>query len=135
MEKSMYLSSVMMLGTRRRKKKIYWYGIYAERVAALWLQLKGYHIAERRFETYFGEIDIIARRGNVIAIVEVKARPTIEEAMEAVKQPSRKRIDKAANVFLARQSDAKKLRLRYDLIAVSPWKLPRHIESFFQPEN
>ena len=131
----MYLSSVMMLGTRRRKKNIYWYGIYAERVAALWLQLKGYHIAERRFETYFGEIDIIARRGNVIAIVEVKARPTIEEAMEAVKQPSRKRIDKAANVFLARQSDAKKLRLRYDLIAVSPWKLPRHIESFFQPEN
>ncbi|MBH9975983.1 YraN family protein [Bartonella sp. B10834H15] len=125
----------MMLGTRRRKKNIYWYGIYAERVAALWLQLKGYHIAERRFETYFGEIDIIARRGNVIAIVEVKARPTIEEAMEAVKQPSRKRIDKAANVFLARQSDAKKLRLRYDLIAVSPWKLPRHIESFFQPEN
>ncbi|MBI0141315.1 YraN family protein [Bartonella sp. W8125] len=120
---------------KKRKKKIYWYGIYAERVAALWLQLKGYHIAERRFETYFGEIDIIARRGNVIAIVEVKARPTIEEAMEAVKQPSRKRIDKAANVFLARQSDAKKLRLRYDLIAVSPWKLPRHIESFFQPEN
>ena len=131
----MYLSSVMMLGTRRRKKNIYWYGIYAERVAALWLQLKGYHIAERRFETYFGEIDIIARRGNVIAIVEVKARPTIEEAMEAVKQPSRKRIDKAANVFLARQPDRKKLRLRYDLIAISPWKLPRHIESFFQPEN
>ena len=120
---------------KKRKKKIYWYGIYAERVAALWLQLKGYHIAERRFETYFGEIDIIARRGNVIAIVEVKARPTIEEAMEAVKQQNRKRIDKAANVFMSRQSDAKKLRLRYDLIAVSPWKLPRHIESFFQPEN
>ncbi len=120
---------------KKRKKKIYWYGIYAERVAALWLQLKGYHIAERRFETYFGEIDIIARRGNVIAIVEVKARPTIEEAMEAVKQENRKRIDKAANVFMSRQSDAKKLRLRYDLIAISPWKLPRHIESFFQPEN
>ena len=120
---------------KKRKQKIYSRGIYAERLAGLWLQMKGYHIAARRFETYFGEIDIIARRGNVIAIVEVKARPTIEEAMEAVKQPSRKRIDKAANVFLARQSDAKKLRLRYDLIAISPWKLPRHIESFFQPEN
>ena len=120
---------------KKRKQKIYSRGIYAERLAGLWLQMKGYHIAAQRFETYFGEIDIIARRGNVIAIVEVKARPTIEEAMEAVKQPSRKRIDKAANVFLARQPDRKKLRLRYDLIAISPWKLPRHIESFFQPEN
>ena len=120
---------------KKRKQKIYSRGIYAERLAGLWLQMKGYHIAARRFETRFGEIDIIARRGNVIAIVEVKARPTLEEAMEAVKQQSRKRIDKAANVFLARQPDAKKLRLRYDLIAISPWKLPRHIEGFFHPEN
>lgn len=120
---------------KKRKQKIYSRGIYAERLAGLWLQMKGYHIAARRFETYFGEIDIIARRGNVIAIVEVKARPTIEEAMEAVQKQSRKRIDKAAHVFLARQPDRKKLRLRYDLIAIRPWKLPRHIESFFQPEN
>ena len=120
---------------KKHKQKTYSRGIYAERLAGLWLQMKGYHIAARRFETGFGEIDIIARRGHVIAIVEVKARPTIEEAMEAVKQQSRKRIDKAANVFLARQPDAKKLRLRYDLIAISPWKLPRHIEGFFHPEN
>ena len=120
---------------KKRKQKTYSRGIYAERLAGLWLQMKGYHIAARRFETYFGEIDIIARRGHVIAIVEVKARPTIEEAMEAVKQPSEKRFDKAANVFLARQPDRKKLRLRYDLIAISPWKLPRHIEGFFHPEN
>ncbi|MBI0002153.1 YraN family protein [Bartonella sp. W8122] len=120
---------------KKRKQKTYLRGIYAERLAGLWLQMKGYHIAARRFETGFGEIDIIARRGHVIAIVEVKARPNLEEAMEAVKQQSRKRIDKAANVFLARQPDAKKLRLRYDLIAISPWKLPRHIEGFFHPEN
>ncbi len=120
---------------KKRKQKTYLRGIYAERLAGLWLQMKGYHIAARRFETGFGEIDIIARRGYVIAIVEVKARPTLEEAMEAVKQQSRKRIDKAANIFLARQPDRKKLRLRYDLIAISPWKLPRHIEGFFHPEN
>ena len=120
---------------KKRKQKTYSRGIYAERLAGLWLQMKGYHIAARRFETGFGEIDIIARRGHVIAIVEVKARPTLEEAMEAVKQQSRKRIDNAANIFLARQPDRKKLRLRYDLIAISPWKLPRHIEGFFHPEN
>ncbi|WP_295950307.1 YraN family protein [uncultured Bartonella sp.] len=120
---------------KKRKQKTYSRGIYAERLAGLWLQMKGYHIAARRFETGFGEIDIIARRGYVIAIVEVKARPTLEEAMEAVKQQSRKRIDNAANIFLARQPDRKKLRLRYDLIAISPWKLPRHIEGFFHPEN
>ena len=120
---------------KKHKQKTYSRGIYAERLAGLWLQMKGYHIAARRFETGFGEIDIIARRGHVIAIVEVKARPTLEEAMEAVKQPSEKRFDNAANIFLARQPDRKKLRLRYDLIAISPWKFPRHIESFFQPEN
>ncbi|WP_295898254.1 YraN family protein [uncultured Bartonella sp.] len=121
--------------TGNHKRKTFLRGLYAERSAALWLQLKGYHIAARRFDTRYGEIDLIARRGNTIAIVEVKARPTLAQAMEAVKKTSQRRIEAAATVWLCRQPDRKKLRLRFDLVAICPWKLPRHIPAFFVAED
>lgn len=120
---------------KNHKKQTFLRGLNAERMAALWLQLKGYHIAERRYDTNYGEIDLIARRGNTIAIVEVKARPTVEAAMEAVRKKSQKRIEAAATVWLCRQSDRKKLHLRFDLIAICPWKLPCHIPAFFVAED
>lgn len=117
--------------TKQHKKATFLRGLNGESKAAWWLRLKGYHIAKKRFKTRFGEIDLIARRGNTIAIVEVKVRPTVEAAMDAVSRKSQKRIEAAANVWLARQRDRDKLRLRFDVIAICPWKLPRHIPAFF----
>ncbi len=50
----------------------------AEWIAAVWLMLKGYQILAFRLKGRGGEIDILARRGRTLAVVEVKRRQTLE---------------------------------------------------------
>ncbi len=116
---------------KKRRQKSFYRGVRAEKLAALWLRCKGFHIAERRFKTKCGEIDLIARRGNLVLIVEVKARSTLAEAMEAVSRMNEKRIEAAADIWLARQKDYALLSVRFDLIAILPWRWPQHIPAFF----
>ena len=110
-----------------KKQKAFSRGIWAERLAAFALMLKGFRIVERRYKTRFGEIDLIARRGSLVLIVEVKARNSVEAAMEAVNSMSLSRIEAAADHWLARQPDYHKLSLRFDLMAVLPRRWPVHI--------
>lgn len=106
-------------------------GIQAERLAALLLRLKGFRIVARRYRTPLGEIDLIARRGNLVLIVEVKARATLVDAMAAVSMHHMRRMEASADLWLQRQPDHAQLSLRFDLIAILPWQLPRHITAFF----
>jgi putative endonuclease len=113
------------------------YGAYrkghrGEWLAAIALMLKGYRIVARRYRTKLGEIDLIARRGDLIAIVEVKARPTLAEAMEAIGFVSQRRIEGAADLWLVRQRDYTRLSLRFDMVAVLPRRWPVHVENIFQ---
>jgi Uncharacterised protein family UPF0102 len=62
----------------RDRKKAHGLGIRAERVAVGLLRLKGYRILARRYQVREGEIDIVARRGDTVAFVEVKVRPSLE---------------------------------------------------------
>lgn len=117
---------------RARRQKAYRKGLASEWLAGLALMLKGYRIAAWRYRTPLGEIDLMARRGDLVAIVEVKARPTLEQAMEAVGPVTQRRIDGAATLWLSRQKDQARLSLRYDLVAVLPWKWPVHVENVFQ---
>lgn len=94
-------------------------GLWAETVAAIWLCLKGYRILRRRYKTSVGEIDIIARRKNVLAIVEVKARADEGAALESVRPQGRRRIENAARYFLARHPSYIDFNVRFDVIAVS----------------
>ncbi|MCC6597260.1 MAG: YraN family protein [Alphaproteobacteria bacterium] len=100
-------------------RKSYDYGLWAETVAALWLCLKGYKILRRRYKTPVGEIDIIARRKNHLAIVEVKARAAVGDALEAVRPQGRRRIEKAARYFLAAHPLYVDFSLSFDVVAVS----------------
>ena len=106
-------------------------GHRAETFAALALRLKGYRIVARRLRNPSGEIDIIARRGDLVAIVEVKARATLALASDAVTQAAQRRIVNAANLWLSRQPDATLLSLRFDIVAVLPRQWPVHIEGAF----
>ncbi|MGN6145913.1 MAG: YraN family protein, partial [Mesorhizobium sp.] len=92
----------------------------------------GYRILARRYRTKLGEIDLIARRGDLVLIVEVKARPTLVEAMEAIARESERRIEGAANLWLSRQRDFGRLSIRFDMVAVLPWRWPVHVENIFQ---
>lgn len=116
---------------RDRRFKAYRRGHRGEWLAALALIAKGYRIVARRYRTKLGEIDLIARRGDLVAIVEVKVRPTLREAMEAVGRQSEHRIEGAADMWLARQPDFARLSVRFDMVAVLPWRWPVHVENAF----
>lgn len=102
-------------------------GHRAEGFAALALRLKGYRILARRHRTKLGEIDLIARRGDTVAIVEVKARSTVEACVAAVTPSAQRRIEAAADLWLARRRDRDRLSLRFDIVAVRPWRWPVHL--------
>ena len=114
--------------SRRRAQRR---GHAAERLAALALMVKGYRIVARRFKTGAGEVDLIARRGNLVALVEVTARPTVATAVDAVTAAAARRIAAAGDIWLARQSDHAALSIRHDIVAVVPWRWPRHLLDAF----
>jgi putative endonuclease len=116
---------------RLKKSKAEKRGRRGEWLAAMSLRLKGYRIIERGFRTKLGEIDIIARRGNLIAIVEVKARSDVTAALHAVGGQSQQRISNATDIWLSRQKDFAKISVRFDIIAVVPGKWPRHFPGAF----
>lgn len=106
-------------------------GRWSEWAAAIFLMLKGYRILRLRYRVRAGEVDIIARRGDMVAFIEVKARRNLMSAIDAVTFTSQSRIRAAGDHWLARQPDAARLSLRYDIVAVLPWSWPRHIEGAF----
>jgi putative endonuclease len=100
-------------------------GRRAERLAAFWLQLKGWKILGRRVRTPVGEVDLVARRGRTVAFVEVKARATEDEAGWALDEWRLRRVAAAAEALAhlyARDGDD----IRLDAIFIVPRRLPRH---------
>lgn len=102
-------------------------GRRAEFLCALWLMAKGYRILGFRLKTPQAEIDLLALKGGVVAVIEVKRRRTLTEALEAVSYAQRRRLMAAAEGIRARRPDLAHLPVRLDLIALAPGRLPRHI--------
>jgi putative endonuclease len=102
-------------------------GRRAEVLAALWLMAKGYRILGFRLRTPHGEIDLVARRGRVLAAVEVKARTSLEAALEAVSLKQRERLRRAIRALASRRRGMDNAVFRLDLLALAPGRLPRHI--------
>jgi len=101
-------------------------GRRAEALAALWLQLKGWRILARRVRTPVGEVDLVARRGFVVAFVEVKARASAAEADIALDQFRLRRVAAAAEALaprFVRSGDD----MRIDAMFIVPRRLPRHL--------
>ena len=103
-------------------------GRRAEAWAVLWLRLKGYRILARNFRVPVGEIDVIAGRGRILALVEVKARADLATALAAVAPRQWQRIARAATWFAAADRDC-----RFDLMVIRPWRRPRHLVDAWRP--
>lgn len=101
-------------------------GRRGEILCGLWLMAKGYRVVGFRLRTPFGEIDLLARKGDILAVVEVKRRQNIEAALEAVTARQRDRLRRAAQA-LAPNSAHSSPSVRLDLMALAPGRLPRHI--------
>lgn len=101
-------------------------GRRSEMLAAMALRLKGFSILAQRVRTPGGEIDLVARRGGLLIFVEVKARKDFDAAVLAVTPAARRRIGRAANLYLSRRPDLARCAVRYDIIAVRGWRV-RHL--------
>ena len=111
----------------QQRRKAEQAGRWAEAVAALLLRLKGYRIIGQRQRGPLGEIDIIARRGRVLALVEVKQRASRTAALEAVSPRQQARIARAAALLEVRHPEFASLDRRFDVVLVTPWRLPVHV--------
>lgn len=113
-------------------------GQWAETLCAWHLRLRGWRIVARGMQfgrgRGAGEIDILARRGNILAVIEVKARAELAAAAEAVGARQRTRLVRAAEAVLARRPDLAGLDVRFDVMLVSPKRLPVHLPDAFRAE-
>ena len=102
--------------------------------AALILLAKGYRILGFRLKTPQAEIDLLAQRGRVLAVVEVKRRADIVAALEAVGADQRDRLRRAGLMLAQRRPGLAGAEIRLDLIALAPGRLPRHIPDAWRGE-
>ncbi|MDR0967678.1 MAG: YraN family protein [Rickettsiales bacterium] len=101
-------------------KNSYYWGLWAEFIARIFLRFRGFRIVKSRYITgkftRRAEIDIIARRGNLVVFIEVKNRPSVSAAFDAITINQRARLRRAATTWIARngwRGDA-----RFDVIVV-----------------
>jgi putative endonuclease len=94
-------------------------GKAGESLACAELERRGYVVLERRYRRRGGEIDIIARDGNVVVFVEVKAREGrhFGEASEAVTARKRRRLTRLALDYLARHRLTARA-CRFDVVSI-----------------
>ena len=110
-------------------------GSAAEFLCRWHLRLRGWRIVARDWRCPAGEIDIVARRGQVLAMIEVKARGNIRDAAFAVLPRQRRRIVRAASAFLAARPDLAGLVPRFDVMLVAPLRLPRHLRDAWRADG
>ncbi len=94
--------------------------------AAALLMARGYQILGFRLKTRAGEIDILARRGRVLAVVEVKRRARLEDALTALGSDQYDRLLSAGRSVLRQRPSLAGHVLRIDVVALAPGRFPRH---------
>jgi putative endonuclease len=110
-----------------RRLRAHRFGLAAEWMCAALLMLKGYRVLGLRIRTPVGEVDIAARKGDTLVVVEVKARRSEELALESVTYHKRARLMRAAEALRLR-FPGETPNMRFDVMTVLPWRLPRHLK-------
>jgi putative endonuclease len=119
-------------GTSERRRR-YLRGHVSEWIAAASLLMRGYRILGLRVRTPLGEIDLIAKRGQRIAFIEVKRRKRLEDAEAALAPRQAERLRRAAEYWLSRRPAYVDCERGFDAILVLPWRLPVHLVDALQP--
>ncbi|MFV0322567.1 MAG: YraN family protein [Alphaproteobacteria bacterium] len=108
------------------KKTDYRKGIWGERYVALWLRLKGWQIIARNYQSPLGEIDIIAKKGNILCAFEVKLRQNTND--DPVSYQQKQRIKHSFEAYIANEPQAAD-EYRVDLIIYRPLFHVKHIKN------
>jgi putative endonuclease len=114
--------------TQERRRR-YRRGHLSEWIAAAFLAAKGYRILARRWKAPGGEIDLIAARGNRLVFVEVKYRPTLDDAEASITPRQRSRIRRGASLWLARHPAYQAHEIGFDLLFLLRRRWPVHIRN------
>lgn len=95
-------------------------GDRAEKIACGYLKLQGYEILERNFYARTGEIDIIAKDGDVLVFVEVKYRKNENKGFpgEAVDKRKQQRIQKTAVWYMKTKHQSFDQPIRFDVVEI-----------------
>lgn len=112
-------------------KNTYQFGIIHEQEAILELKNQGFEIVKTRYKTKFGEIDVIAKKNDLLVFVEVKSRRN-EELIEVILRPNQvKRIKDSASYFLSKNQEYYNFNFRFDFILFIENQKMQHFESYF----
>ncbi|MCF6325897.1 MAG: YraN family protein [Devosiaceae bacterium] len=114
-----------------RRKKAQFRGRLAENIAVFFLRVKLFSILKKNFKTPVGEIDIIAKRGDLLIFVEVKMRNSKQGMAQALEAVNQDRIIRAAKYFLACNPQMADKNLRFDVIFLAPFAFPVHFKGAF----
>jgi putative endonuclease len=106
-------------------------GRWAEVIALWYLRAKGYRLLARRYKSPVGEVDLIMRKGETTAFIEVKARKSVDDAIMSVTPWQSKRIARGAASWMGRDPKAAQGFCRFDIVAVPASLWPTHIENAF----
>jgi putative endonuclease len=110
-------------------------GRLAEQLCRWHLRLRGWRIVAADWRCPSGEIDIVARRRGVLAIVEVKSRRDLDTAAASLLPRQRRRIARAAAAFLSMRPELAPLMLRFDVMLVAPLRPPRHLANVWRADE
>ena len=106
----------------------------AETAAGLALEREGWHVLGRRVRTAAGEVDVVAERDGLLALVEVKARPELAGAAVALGARQRARLLAAATILLGEHPDWGRAGVRFDVLLVDAAGRVRRIADAFREE-
>ena len=120
---------------RQRQQQAERRGRTAELLCRWHLRLRGWRIVARGWRCPAGEIDILARRGGVLAVIEVKSRGDLATAATAVAARQRRRIARAAAAFVATRPELADMTLRFDVMLVAPLRAPRHLANVWRADE
>ncbi len=120
---------------RHQGSRAYARGIDGEAVACAALVRNGWSVLARRLRTEAGEIDVVAAKDDLLAIVEVKARLTLADAATALGPRQRARLMAASEIALAEHPEWARPNMRFDLIVVDAAGAVRRIADAFRQES
>jgi putative endonuclease len=117
---------------RRRARRR---GRLAEHLCRWHLRLRGWRILACDWRCPSGEIDILARRRDVLAAIEVKSRRDFATGALALAPRQRRRIARAVEAFLVSRPELSPLAIRFDVMVVEPRRLPRHLPGAWRSDD
>jgi putative endonuclease len=107
-------------------------GIASEKKAFLYLRKKGFCLIHHRLKTPYGEIDLLMKRPGLFLVVEVKQRPSINQALYSIDIRQQRRIIDAFCWWQSTKEISLDLPVRFDVIAIDQYGRLNHLENAFQ---